>query len=284
MPRSDRTITPLTTIPDNLSPDLFVRLLNSKIEEINRSFASLDLMESELRGEDGNTAQTGSDIDVQGNRVRNAKDSEKDTDYVTRGELRRNSLYVDHTGSLKTNRPIQTSQNITTTPARSANESVTLSQLQALINQALPAGIIVQWHDTIATIPVGWRFCDGSNGTPDLRDFFLVGAKQDDGGVAKTNVTGALTTTGGSVSYTPAGTISNDSAGTPAGTISAIGATATTGDSVATGADFTVADQTHTHPAPTFTGSALAGHSHTFTGTAAQIIPPYKVAVWIMKI
>lgn len=44
----------------------------------------------------------------------------------------------------------------------------------------------------------GVQLCDGTNSTPDLRDKFIVGAKQDDTGVAKTNVSGALTKSGGS--------------------------------------------------------------------------------------
>jgi len=61
----------------------------------------------------------------------------------------------------------------------------------------IPRGVIVMWSGTIATIPVGWALCDGTNGTPDLRDRFVVGASQDDGGVAKTTVKGSLTKTGG---------------------------------------------------------------------------------------
>lgn len=49
----------------------------------------------------------------------------------------------------------------------------------------------------ITTKWIGWQLCDGTNGTPDLRDKFVVGAKQDDSGVAKTNVSGALTKSGG---------------------------------------------------------------------------------------
>jgi len=61
---------------------------------------------------------------------------------------------------------------------------------------SLPRGIIAMWSGTISTIPTGWALCDGTNGTPDLRDRFIVGAKQDDNGVAKSNVTGVLTKSG----------------------------------------------------------------------------------------
>lgn len=62
----------------------------------------------------------------------------------------------------------------------------------------IPVGTIVMWSGTIATIPTGWLLCNGQPGTPDLRDKFIIGAAQDDAGVAKTNITGSLTQTGGS--------------------------------------------------------------------------------------
>jgi len=59
-------------------------------------------------------------------------------------------------------------------------------------------GMIIMWSGTVATIPSGWALCDGTSGTPDLRDKFVIGARADDGGAAKTNVTGSYTQTGGS--------------------------------------------------------------------------------------
>lgn len=37
-------------------------------------------------------------------------------------------------------------------------------------------GIIVIWSGAIVDIPEGWHLCDGTEGTPDLRDRFIVGA------------------------------------------------------------------------------------------------------------
>lgn len=39
-----------------------------------------------------------------------------------------------------------------------------------------PTGVIVLWSGSIGSIPAGWALCNGSNGTPDLRDRFVVGA------------------------------------------------------------------------------------------------------------
>lgn len=77
-----------------------------------------------------------------------------------------------------------------------------------------PVGGIVMWSGSIATIPSGWFLCDGSNSTPDLRDRFVIGARQDNGGVASTNITGSLTQTGGSkdaivVSHTHAASVTD---------------------------------------------------------------------------
>lgn len=40
----------------------------------------------------------------------------------------------------------------------------------------LPTGIITLWYGSIINIPAGWLLCDGNNGTPDLRNKFVVGA------------------------------------------------------------------------------------------------------------
>ena len=94
--------------------------------------------------------------------------------------------------------------------------------------QAFSTGMVLDWAGTIASVPTGWIFCDGSAisrvtyaslfsaiGTiygvgdgsttfnlPNLVDKFVVGAKQDDSGVPKTNISGALTQSGGNATHT----------------------------------------------------------------------------------
>ncbi|KKN01728.1 hypothetical protein LCGC14_1124820 [marine sediment metagenome] len=76
----------------------------------------------------------------------------------------------------------------------------------------IPSGLITIWNSTIATIPTGWVQCDGNNGTPDLRDKFVVGAggslAVDDTGGARTH-THDFTTDGHihSIEPVPADTI-----------------------------------------------------------------------------
>ena len=40
----------------------------------------------------------------------------------------------------------------------------------------VPVGGIIMWKGSVASIPSGWKLCNGSNGTPDLRNRFVVGA------------------------------------------------------------------------------------------------------------
>lgn len=38
------------------------------------------------------------------------------------------------------------------------------------------AGMIILWSGAVVDIPSGWHLCDGTEGTPDLRDRFIIGA------------------------------------------------------------------------------------------------------------
>lgn len=43
-------------------------------------------------------------------------------------------------------------------------------------DNGIPKGGIIMWSGAITDIPAGWQLCDGTNGTPDLRDRFIMGA------------------------------------------------------------------------------------------------------------
>lgn len=44
------------------------------------------------------------------------------------------------------------------------------------VANGFPSGGIALWSGSSTTIPSGWYLCDGNNGTPDLRNRFIVGA------------------------------------------------------------------------------------------------------------
>jgi microcystin-dependent protein len=50
----------------------------------------------------------------------------------------------------------------------------------------IPISGIIMWSGSVATIPSGWALCDGTSGTPDLRERFIVGAGGDNPAVAGT--------------------------------------------------------------------------------------------------
>jgi len=53
----------------------------------------------------------------------------------------------------------------------------------------IPSGGIIMWSGALADIPAGWHLCDGTSGTPDLRDRFILGtsAAEDPGATGGSN-------------------------------------------------------------------------------------------------
>jgi len=84
----------------------------------------------------------------------------------------------------------------------------TASKVSIATAGKVPIGGIIMWSGTIAAIPIPvWQLCDGTANTPgpDLRDKFIVGAKQDDAGVAKSNILGVLSQSGGATGHSHSG-------------------------------------------------------------------------------
>jgi len=155
-----------------------------------------------------------------------------------------------------------------------------------------PSGIITMWYGTAATVPAGWSICDGTLGTPDLRDRFIVGA-------------------GNSYATAAASSLSTTSVSTNAGSHNHGGTTGSTAISEAQ-------MPSHTHATATLhsrtvsnggsasdmltnvnvgtpvtnlnanTGGGL-GHTHTISsdGThnhTVNVLPPYYALYFIMKL
>jgi hypothetical protein len=171
------------------------------------------------------------------------------------------------------------------------------------------SGMILLWSGTIATIPAGWVLCNGSNGTPDLRNRFIIGAFQDNAGSAVTTVTGANTTSGGSATLTPAGSISvTGTALTEAqmpkhfhslrgpngpftSTVPSASASGSGNYGGGTPDDGTTGYGTNSVGGNAASGSASTGtsdgdthtHTATFTGSSGSNLPPYYALAYIMK-
>lgn len=66
------------------------------------------------------------------------------------------------------------------TPANGTSNTqvaTTAFTLNTVLNNAIPSGGIIMW--TGVSVPAGWFLCDGTNGTPDLRGRFVLGASPD---------------------------------------------------------------------------------------------------------
>lgn len=134
-----------------------------------------------------------------------------------------------------------------------------------------PTGVIVLWSGSIGSIPVGWALCNGSNGTPDLRNRFIVGAGS----------TYAVDATGGSadaivVSHTHTATsVVTDPGHTHATGAASGGNGITTVHEVGSGSTFVVSATTGITVATTNASTGVSG-------TNANL-PPYYALCYIMK-
>jgi hypothetical protein len=63
-----------------------------------------------------------------------------------------------------------------TAPTAAVTTDNTQIATTAFVRDIIPTGLISLWSGSVASIPSGWFLCDGSNGTPDLRNRFIVGA------------------------------------------------------------------------------------------------------------
>ena len=83
-------------------------------------------------------------------------------------------------GNSGTTTKLQTARNIeligALTGAASFDGSANIQITTSLAIAPIPTGCIVMWSGSIAAIPSGWLLCNGTSGTPDLRDRFVIGA------------------------------------------------------------------------------------------------------------
>jgi len=177
----------------------------------------------------------------------------------------------------------------------------------AFVRDIIPAGIISMWSGSIASIPTGWLICDGTSGTPDLRNRFIVGAGSTyavaaTGGSADATLVSHTHTFSGTTGGTsndhahgisdPGHTHANRMKMTPGG--GAFGAVQPAGDPGTYDPFNTTGGRLEiqaTTTGITGTGGQNANHTHNISGTTASAgssatnanLPPYYALAYIMK-
>lgn len=164
------------------------------------------------------------------------------------------------------------------------------------LNTAVPTGVIMMWSGTLLNIPTGYGLCDGSNGTPNLTNRFVVGAStsfplKSTGGSASVSHSHAVNVTGHSLTLNEIPEHSHDSGWGEEHSIPyGISPLRPKGQSGSAKTDFdnygfltsrAMMDSANN----VYTGTAAA---HTHNGNAANTItnnlPPYYALAFIMKL
>jgi len=182
-----------------------------------------------------------------------------------------------------TNSPTFTGTPLAPTANAGTNNTqiATTAFVTTAVGASFPTGGIILWSGSIAAIPSGWALCNGSNGTPDLRNRFIVGAGSGY----------AVNATGGSadaivVSHTHTATSTSvvtdpghSHTGTASPNFNQDPNTNLTKDGATSGETYTTNTATTGITVATTTTNASTGSS----GTNANL-PPYYALAYIMKL
>jgi len=142
----------------------------------------------------------------------------------------------------------------------------------------IPTGLISMWSGSIGSIPSGWYLCDGSNGTPNLTDRFIIGA----GSSYSVNATGGATSVTLTTNNLPAHT--HTATVTDPGHFHAVGIDAGAAQS-GSGRNGANSSPTGTNVnTTTVTTGITVANSSTGSGTSFSILNPYYALAYIMKL
>ena len=149
------------------------------------------------------------------------------------------------------------------------------------------------WSGTIATILSGWVICNGTSGTPDLRERFIVGAGGDNPSVVgaeySVGATGGFNFIGLSTSEIPGHTHPIDIPSTSVSvspTSVTTSVTSTTASNGSSGTAQTVVNsvtETNSTLSASFAYTGSTGSNNTGTVSAHENRPPYYALAFIMR-
>jgi microcystin-dependent protein len=145
------------------------------------------------------------------------------------------------------------------------------------IPDAFSTGMIILWSGTTGTIPTGWALCNGTNGTPNLTDRFVIGAGSNYG----------VAETGG---YKDATLVSHNHTGSTGGAGSHSHTYDKPAGSVAAGAGSGVFPPSAISTSTSTSTSSVGNHTHSVSistkgssGTNKNL-PPYYALAYIMRL
>jgi microcystin-dependent protein len=169
-----------------------------------------------------------------------------------------------------------TATGVTPASGDSSTKFATTAFVNSVVAGGFPSGGIIMWNGSVASIPAGWVLCNGSSGTPDLRDRFVVGAGS----------TYAVNATGGSANAT---LVSHDH--TFSATTSNVGDHNHSLVGSSSGSGGSGAFENRAPTGSKQTGDA-GSHDHTVSGTTSSQgssatnanLPPYFALCYIMKL
>jgi len=136
-------------------------------------------------------------------------------------------------------------------------------------------GAIALWLGTLANVPKNWQLCNGTNGTPDMRDKFLkcanAGTEIGDTGGSNTH----LHASSNSHTHTASGTHTHSS-----------GATSTFNANMGGGFGSNGISRTHNHEVTSVSNNTSSWNSTTVTSDSSDNQPDFRTVAYIqlMKI
>ena len=138
------------------------------------------------------------------------------------------------------------------------------------------SGMIMLWSGSIGSIPSGWYLCDGSNGTPNLTDRFIIGAGSSYAVNGTGGVSSVTLTTSNMPAHTHTATVTD-----PGHTHTSNAQQQNSSNQLAGGGGTTTASATATINSAT-TGISVT-NSSTGSGTSFSILNPYYALAYIQK-